>query len=86
VVEGPGGISVRRAYSEALGEAANDGLAESLPTKHDLARYFNVSVRTIDRWTRSKLIPSIKFGPRITRYHWGAVQRAVARLVIQEIK
>jgi hypothetical protein len=75
-----------RSSESALTRAANDGLAgiESLPTKHDVARRYQVSVRTIDRWCR--LVPYIKFGPRCVRFRWPDVERAVARLTIEEIQ
>jgi hypothetical protein len=75
-----------RSSKEALTAAANEALVEQLPDKHDLARYFRVTVRTIDRWTAARLIPSIKFGPRCTRYRWPEVQRAVNRLRVEEIR
>jgi hypothetical protein len=75
-----------RSSKEALTVAANDTLTEQLPNKHDLARYFQVTVRTIERWTASRLLPSIKFGPRCTRYRWPEVQRAVNRLRVEEIR
>jgi hypothetical protein len=77
---------VPRLTKEDLRAAANEAIAEPLPNKYDLARYFKVTVRTIDRWTATRLIPSIKLGPRCTRFQWGAVKRAVARLVVEEVK
>jgi hypothetical protein len=80
--------SVPRLTKEELTASANEALAaaEQLPDKHDLARYFKVTVRTIDRWTATRLIPSIKFGPRCTRFQWGAVKRAVNRLIVEAVK
>jgi hypothetical protein len=79
---------VPRTTKEELIAAANAALTspEQLPNKYDLAKYFNVTVRTIDRWTATRLIPSVKLGPRCTRFQWGAVKRAVARLVVEEVK
>ena len=81
-------LSAPRLNKEDLVASANEALAaaEQLPDKHDLARYFKVTVRTIDRWTATRLIPSIKPGPRCTRFQWGAVKRGVARLVVEEVK
>jgi hypothetical protein len=77
-----------RLNKENLIASANEALAaaEQLPDKHDLARYFKVTVRTIDRWTATRLIPSVKLGKRCTRFQWSAVKRAVGRLVVEEIK
>jgi hypothetical protein len=79
---------VPRLTKEELTASANEALAaaEQLPDKHDLARYFKVTVRTIDRWTAARLIPSIKLGSHCTRYQWPAVKRAVNRLVVEEVK
>jgi hypothetical protein len=77
---------VPRFTKEDLKAAANRAVTEPLPNKYDLARYFGVTIRTIDRWTAARLIPSIKFGPKCTRYQWEPVKRAVARLVVEEIK
>jgi hypothetical protein len=77
---------VPRLSKEQLTAAANEAVAEPLPNKYDLARYFNVTVRTIDRWTAARLIPSIKLGRRCTRFQWGAVKRAVDRLIVAAVK
>jgi hypothetical protein len=61
-------------------------LGEPLPMKGDLARHFRVSVRTIDRWTLERKIPHIRLGRRCIRYQWPAVKKAVARMIIQEVK
>jgi hypothetical protein len=77
---------VPRLTKEDLRAAANKAVAEQLPDKCALARFFNVSTRTIDRWTAARLIPSIRLGPRCTRFQWDAVKRAVHRLSVQEVK
>jgi len=79
---------VPRTSKEQLIAAANAALTspEQLPNKYDLAKYFNVTIRTIDRWTAARLIPSIKLGQRCTRFQWAAVKRAVARLAVEEVK
>jgi hypothetical protein len=79
---------VPRLSKKELIAAANAALTspEQLPNKYDLSKYFNVTLRTIDRWTATRLIPSIKLGPRCTRFQWPAVKRAVARLVVEEVK
>jgi hypothetical protein len=79
---------VPRTTREELIAVANAALTspEQLPNKYDLAKYFNVTVRTIDRWTAARLIPSIKLGPRCTRFQWPAVKRAVNRLIVEAVK
>ena len=58
---------------------------ESLPDKHAIAKRYGVTVRTVDRWAKDRLIPSIKFGPRCTRFRWPDVERAVERLTVREV-
>jgi excisionase family DNA binding protein len=71
-----------------LTQAANDALnrIDSLPDKQAIAKHFGVSVRTVDRWIAEKRIPYIKFGRRCIRFRWGDVERAINRLVVQEVK
>ena len=54
--------------------------------KYDLAKYFNVTLRTIDRWVKERRIPSIQMGSRCTRFEWPAVKKAVARHLVEEVK
>jgi hypothetical protein len=65
--------------------AAKAAAIESLPDKHDLAKRYKVTVRTVDRWTKNRLIPSIRFGPRCTRFKWPDVERAIERLTVKEV-
>jgi hypothetical protein len=58
---------------------------ESLPDKHAIAKKYDVTVRTVDRWTKDRLIPSIKLGPRCTRFEWDDVEKAVKRLTVKEV-
>jgi predicted DNA-binding transcriptional regulator AlpA len=68
-------------------DAATKAVAvDSLPDKHDIARHCKVTVRTVDRWTKDRLIPSIKLGPRCTRFRWADVERAINRLTVREVK
>jgi hypothetical protein len=34
-------------------------------SRHDLAKHYKVSVRTVDAWTASNLVPFRKFGRRL---------------------
>ena len=66
--------------------AAKAVAVDSLPDKHDIARHCKVTVRTVDRWTKDRLIPSIKLGPRCTRFRWADVERAISRMTVKEVK
>lgn len=59
---------------------------EQLPTRADIARRCGVSLRTLDRWVAERRIPHIRFGKRCIRFRWEAVEKAIDRLVIQEVK
>ena len=59
---------------------------DSLPDKYDLARRFRVTARTVNRWTKARLIPSIQFGPKCVRYKWADVERAIRRLTVEEVQ
>jgi excisionase family DNA binding protein len=78
---------VSRSTKESLhyNTAAKAAAVESLPDKHDIARRYKVTVRTVDRWTKDRLIPSIKFGPRCTRFKWADVEKAIERLTVKEV-
>lgn len=72
--------------STTISSAASTAAIESLPDKHAIAKKYGVTVRTVDRWTKDKLIPFIKFGPRCIRFRWPAVEKAVDRLMVKEAK
>jgi excisionase family DNA binding protein len=59
---------------------------DTLPTKRDIARRYGVSLRTVDRWVSEKLIPHIRFGNRCIRFRWEAVEKAIDRLAVEEVK
>jgi hypothetical protein len=62
------------------------GGIEPLPDKHDVARRCDVSVRTIDRWVVQRKIPFLLLGPRIIRFRWADVERAINRMAVREVK
>ena len=68
-----------------LSEAALDAVG-SLPNTQDIARYFGVSPRTVDRWRAEKRIPFLALGHRTIRYRWKDVEAALERHKIQEIR
>jgi hypothetical protein len=72
------------AYNSAA-KAASSPAVEPLPDKHDIARRYKVTVRTVDRWAKDRLIPSIKLGPRCTRFKWPEVEAAIEKLTIREV-
>ena len=73
-------------YNISAREAREAAIVESLPDKHDIAKRYKVTVRTVDRWTKDRLIPCIKLGPRCTRFKWPDVERAINKLVVTEVK
>ena len=70
--------------STTLSSIAATAAIESLPDKHAIAKKYNVAVRTIDRWTKDRLIPHIKLGRRCTRFKWEDVEAAVDRMTVKE--
>jgi excisionase family DNA binding protein len=58
--------------------------SESLGDGSDVAKLAKVSERTVQTWTYSRKIPSIKIG-RTRRYNMAAVQRALAKFTIEEV-
>jgi excisionase family DNA binding protein len=65
---------------------ANVEAIEQLPTRRDIARRCGVSLRTIDRWVVERRIPHIRFGKRCVRFRWDAVEKAIDRLVVEEVR
>ena len=59
---------------------------EQLPTRRDIAIRYRVSLRTIDRWIAEKRIPYIRLGTRSIRFRWDAVEKAINRLAVEEVK
>jgi excisionase family DNA binding protein len=59
---------------------------DQLPDKRAVAKYLGVSVRSVDRMVSRRQLPHFKLGPRCIRFRWDDVERALHRLVIEEIK
>jgi excisionase family DNA binding protein len=59
---------------------------EQLPDKRALAKRYGVSTRTVDRWVSTRKIPHLRLGNRCIRFRWAAVEAALNRLVVEEIK
>jgi hypothetical protein len=55
-------------------------------TKRQLAQEQQVSLRTIDQWIADHKIPVKKLSPRLTRFDLDAVQAALDRYTVQEVK
>jgi len=66
--------------------AVSNAAIEHLPRKRDIAKRYGVSLRTVDRWVKERLIPHIRFGNRCVRFRWAAVERAVDKLVVKEVQ
>jgi excisionase family DNA binding protein len=57
---------------------------EPLGDGSDVAKMAKVSERTVQTWTYSRKIPSIKIG-RARRYNLDAVRKALAKFTIEEV-
>jgi excisionase family DNA binding protein len=64
----------------------NAAAIEQLPTRLDIARRYGVSLRTIDRWIAERRVPYIRLGTRSIRFRWEAVEKAINRLAVEEVK
>ena len=63
----------------ASSKTESTGLLTDFATKKDLAREFNVSPRTIERWVRLRLLPRpIRLG-RTTLFHLPTVRDSLAK-------
>jgi excisionase family DNA binding protein len=72
---------------EELSTSANEALTfQSLPCKRDLAKRYGVSLRTVDRWVAERRVPYLKFGHRSVRFRWPAVEKALDKFLVQEVK
>lgn len=49
-----------------------------LATKREIARRYAVSTRTVDNWIASRLIPVLRFGPRLVRFPVREVDRVLS--------
>jgi excisionase family DNA binding protein len=79
---------VAHVTKEQLVASANEALAgiESLPCKRDLAKRYGVSMRTVDRWVAERRVPYLKFGHRSVRFRWPAVEKALDKFLVREVK
>jgi predicted site-specific integrase-resolvase len=59
---------------------------EPLPDKRAVARRYGICVRTLDRWIAEGKVPYLKLSPRVVRFRWEAVDRAVNRMTVKEVK
>jgi excisionase family DNA binding protein len=70
-------VSRRSTTASSIAAAA---AIESLPDAYAVAKKCGVTVRTVQRWVKTKFLPSVKFGPRCTRFRWGDVEQVIERL------
>jgi excisionase family DNA binding protein len=54
--------------------------------KRDVARRYGVSTRTVDTWIQQKKIPFRRFSSRCIRFDLAAVDRALSRFSVEEVK
>jgi excisionase family DNA binding protein len=55
-------------------------------TKADVAREYNVSLRTVDAWIHDHKIPFQKFGKRLLRFDMERVAQALERYTVKEVQ
>jgi hypothetical protein len=58
---------------------------EPLPDKRAVARRYGICIRTVDRWMAEGKIPYLKLAPRVIRFRWEAVERAINRMTVEEV-
>jgi hypothetical protein len=58
---------------------------DPLPDKRAVARHCGICIRTLDRWMAEGKVPYFKLG-RVIRFRWEAVERALNRMVVREVK
>jgi hypothetical protein len=71
-------MSDNNTTSEPSGTATNQSPDATLWTKRQIAKRYNVCVRTVDSWTAKRVIPFLRFGPRLIRYPVAECDRALA--------
>ena len=65
--------------SESAGASREIPLPDAtLWTKRQIAKRYNVCARTVDSWTAKKVIPFLRFSPRLIRYPVAECDRALA--------
>jgi len=69
---------------ESLKKAITENAYPRPITKAELARYLDVSPRTVDNYISSRRIPYIKIG-RLVRFRLADVERALKRYTVEEI-
>jgi excisionase family DNA binding protein len=58
---------------------------QGLVDKKFLARYLNLSPRTIETWTRLRKIPCYKLGIKAVRYRLSDVEKALQKRRVKEV-
>jgi excisionase family DNA binding protein len=62
-------------------------VANGLPgfvKKREIARFLNVSPRTIDKWIADRRIPYIKVNPRLNLFRLRDVEKALTKRTVHE--
>jgi hypothetical protein len=67
----------------ATESAAKDS---GLVNKRTVAKAAAVSTRTVENWTRQKMIPVVRLGKRCVRFHLASVITALRKMEIQEVR
>ena len=81
-------LKIIRGLGASTISPCNDG-NESIPRKflckRELASVLGISERTIENWLAKKLIPQLRFSPRLTRFSLPKVLAALGRYEVQEV-
>jgi excisionase family DNA binding protein len=64
---------------------ASQALSEIVLNKFELAEKLQVSIKTIERWSRAEKIPCLRVG-RTIRYEWAAVKAALSQPTANVLK
>ena len=77
---------MRRAEPKTRSSSSASPSSRKSATKRDVAQGYNVSLRTVDNWVRERKIPYRKLGGRLVRFDLDAVERALSRYTVKEIR
>jgi predicted DNA-binding transcriptional regulator AlpA len=65
--------------------SAAAGVGSDLLTVHQIAAKLGSSRATVDRLTKRRLIPCIRFSRKFIRYRWRDVEKALEKITIREV-
>lgn len=83
-VQQAGGAPYARCACGANDRLANAVCIDGYLTKDDVIRLLKISKRTLDNWTKRKILPYIRIG-RTVRFQWSEVETAFNRFKFNSI-